>query len=91
MENDSQIDQRWSVFTRSVVVVRHRDAECAMGGWYGMGNRRNGTSCGFGDSRCNLRHHEEVNRTISGKLGAKPTGYYPFETNSYYAIGDLIF
>jgi hypothetical protein len=56
-----------------------------------MGNRRNGTGCGFGDSCSSLRHHEEVNPTINDKRGEKPTGSYPIETNSYYARGDLIF
>jgi hypothetical protein len=50
-----------------------------MGEKYGMGNRRLGTGCGFGDSRSGLYHLEKMNLSVSDKLGAKQISFSPIE------------
>jgi hypothetical protein len=91
MENNSQIYQQQGVFITSTVAARHRRAECAIGGRYGVGYRRLGIGRGFGDWRGNLRHFEKVIASFRKKRGAKPAGSRPLITKFRSVRGALIF
>ncbi len=69
MENDTDIYQRQNNFTKSALRARDCDARCVMGGEYGMGNRRNGVGCGFGDRRCNLHYDEKMSAPFKKNVG----------------------